>query len=255
MALQSRHGTDVTTPMNELEVLDKLCQALGIGLDEALRELVAILEERRDLAALAHPAWRQMHRDAAFDRMERLYGSEERARAMYDAIDRLFARGGARVEAASARHAWRTRQLAGTTPEPRCAYCGIGLSTTNAAVDHRIPLARGGSDSEDNWQLVCADCNGGKSAMLESQLLSPWHTVGLFSELVVKGKTTLSRAERFYMLWRARFACARCEPGSATRAPLRIFFRRKPGDGGQATPENLVVLCISHVRPEDQECL
>jgi hypothetical protein len=38
----------------------------------------------------------------------------------------------------------------------KCGYCG---STDNLEVDHIIPLSKGGSHSEDNFQTLCRPCN------------------------------------------------------------------------------------------------
>lgn len=49
-----------------------------------------------------------------------------------------------------------------------CVYCGCPVripnargvkSSTRAVMDHRIPVAAGGSDSMDNMVLACVPCN------------------------------------------------------------------------------------------------
>ena len=42
----------------------------------------------------------------------------------------------------------------------RCRMCG--RSGVELEVDHRIPIAQGGSDALDNLQTLCFDCNRGK---------------------------------------------------------------------------------------------
>lgn len=50
----------------------------------------------------------------------------------------------------------------------RCAYCGApGASEA----DHRIPLARGGSNSIDNILPACRRCNARKHTMTENEFL------------------------------------------------------------------------------------
>ena len=43
---------------------------------------------------------------------------------------------------------------------PRCYYCNIYFSESNGFhVDHKIPLARGGRHTVDNFALACPLCN------------------------------------------------------------------------------------------------
>lgn len=41
----------------------------------------------------------------------------------------------------------------------KCACCGADLKKTKKHLDHVIPLARGGANSDKNVQLLCARCN------------------------------------------------------------------------------------------------
>jgi hypothetical protein len=47
----------------------------------------------------------------------------------------------------------------------RCRICG--RSGVELEVDHRIPVAQGGSDALDNLQTLCRDCNRGKRDSFE----------------------------------------------------------------------------------------
>jgi 5-methylcytosine-specific restriction endonuclease McrA len=55
----------------------------------------------------------------------------------------------------------------------RCAYCGIpvflppgrGKADRRATLDHVVPLARGGPDSEANTVAACEACNAAKADM------------------------------------------------------------------------------------------
>ena len=45
----------------------------------------------------------------------------------------------------------------------RCACCGVALGESYE-IDHIVPLARGGSNTDDNVQLLTPDCNRRKGA-------------------------------------------------------------------------------------------
>ncbi len=45
----------------------------------------------------------------------------------------------------------------------RCCTCGKNAKETKLEVDHKIPVAKGGTDSLDNMWTLCFDCNRGKS--------------------------------------------------------------------------------------------
>ena len=52
----------------------------------------------------------------------------------------------------------------------RCEYCLTPTSCSSSpfAVDHILPLARGGTDVMENLALSCFGCNGPKSAFTEA---------------------------------------------------------------------------------------
>lgn len=43
-----------------------------------------------------------------------------------------------------------------------CNYCG---ATEHIHIDHIVSISKGGSDTPDNWQPLCADCNFEKEGM------------------------------------------------------------------------------------------
>jgi len=48
--------------------------------------------------------------------------------------------------------------------EGRCVYCRTDLSIVQVHLDHRMPLKLGGTNSDDNVQLLCRKCNLRKGA-------------------------------------------------------------------------------------------
>jgi len=44
-----------------------------------------------------------------------------------------------------------------------CKICGIELRLSGSELDHVIPVSRGGSNLDYNFQLLCPTCNRMKS--------------------------------------------------------------------------------------------
>jgi 5-methylcytosine-specific restriction protein A len=56
-----------------------------------------------------------------------------------------------------------------------CQQCLRGGSVSvGAAVDHIVPLWRGGSDDDSNKELLCQPCHDAKSAVEASQRAAGW---------------------------------------------------------------------------------
>jgi hypothetical protein len=49
----------------------------------------------------------------------------------------------------------------------RCTWCDEKLSARTFAVDHRMPMSRGGSLSERNLSIVCGRCNRRKGSLTD----------------------------------------------------------------------------------------
>jgi 5-methylcytosine-specific restriction endonuclease McrA len=45
----------------------------------------------------------------------------------------------------------------------RCLLCGATAKDTRLYVDHIVPRSKGGSNTLDNLQTLCFECNGGKN--------------------------------------------------------------------------------------------
>ncbi len=53
-----------------------------------------------------------------------------------------------------------------------CVYCGYRatmLTSYNLAVDHKVPLSRGGSDAVWNLQTTCVTCNREKGDKTDAE--------------------------------------------------------------------------------------
>ena len=54
--------------------------------------------------------------------------------------------------------------------DPLCVECERkGRVTLATEVDHRIPLAQGGTDADENLQGLCHDCHAAKTARDEGK--------------------------------------------------------------------------------------
>lgn len=47
----------------------------------------------------------------------------------------------------------------------RCCYCGVDLALDEIGFDHRQPLARGGTNTADNFAFCCQPCNRAKGVL------------------------------------------------------------------------------------------
>lgn len=54
----------------------------------------------------------------------------------------------------------------------RCFYCAAPLNEKTAVQEHKVPLARGGSDDISNLALSCVGCNSRKHTMTDIEFLS-----------------------------------------------------------------------------------
>ena len=61
------------------------------------------------------------------------------------------------------------RALLAKKQRNRCMYCGKRMEPAYFEVDHKKPVARGGSDRIVNFQLLCAPCNKRKGAATDGE--------------------------------------------------------------------------------------
>jgi len=53
--------------------------------------------------------------------------------------------------------------------QQECIYCGTQLTESNLALDHILPLSRGGSNTIDNINCLCGSCNRLKFTMTHEE--------------------------------------------------------------------------------------
>jgi len=109
-------------------------------------------------------------------------------------------------------HIWLGRHF--ERQNGRCAYCGIPMFQSpdrgrkprdrRATLDHVLPLARGGADSEANTVAACLACNN------------------------AKGGDMTALAFRLSEFCIARQALAAKVPGRKTLTPVIVTLRKRP---------------------------
>lgn len=52
-----------------------------------------------------------------------------------------------------------------------CRFCGASAPHVQLEIDHVIPRSAGGADAAGNLQVLCEDCNAGKSATMPERWL------------------------------------------------------------------------------------
>ena len=51
----------------------------------------------------------------------------------------------------------------------RCLYCTVPMTFRQATTEHRKPLARGGTDTPNNIDAACLDCNHAKGRLTKRE--------------------------------------------------------------------------------------
>ena len=51
----------------------------------------------------------------------------------------------------------------------RCAYYGIKRQIQDMEVDHKVPIAKGGTNAQANLHITCRRCNNRKGTLADSQ--------------------------------------------------------------------------------------
>lgn len=82
----------------------------------------------------------------------------------------------------------------------RCRYCGAGVDDAKLHIDHRMPVAKGGTNDFENLVTACADCNLGKHAFLPIREIVRQREQALAAEIFQR---TCERFGDEVPLWRA----------------------------------------------------
>lgn len=114
-----------------------------------------------------------------------------------------------------------------------CTYCGAGVESANAHVDHSNPVFMGGESVYSNYRYSCSECNLGKAAL-------PEDSFGVDAFLPEKG--SLGARLRYLVLMRDGFKCVCCY-APASRRQLHIAPRVSSDAGGTVCFDNLQSVC------------
>jgi hypothetical protein len=119
------------------------------------RKLPMTVEEKREYKRIWAAMWRAANLVLALEK-ERVIKSRRRAKKAGN--------GGSHTVAQ-----WRMLCEAW---EWSCVYCGCFITERSAHQDHRVPIARGGSDDISNIAVSCKNCNMRKHTLTDVEFLA-----------------------------------------------------------------------------------
>ena len=71
----------------------------------------------------------------------------------------------------------------------RCMYCGRRVGRDLFDLDHKNPVARGGTNRKSNFQLLCRTCNTRKGAMTDREFRRKYKPIGVPQTQVLPSRT------------------------------------------------------------------
>jgi 5-methylcytosine-specific restriction endonuclease McrA len=121
-------------------------------------------QKHREELAKKHKVYVRTHMDAAVQRTKRWRQKNKQKTAMYAENRR------ARRASAPGIVTDKEWQLLFIQQNGLCVYCYSDLNKS-VALDHKLPLSRGGSNELDNLQLLCRNCNSRKHTKTHEEFL------------------------------------------------------------------------------------
>lgn len=231
----------VELPSMWRKVLEK-CRECGIDPDVFLQEKLLELEERKRILLTPQKQW-FLNNFAKYDEFAASSLGRELADEEKHGPDRLaeMIRRRFYPESRQASDEATKRRLLEDTGG-RCTTCGVPLTLETMHVDHRVPLAEGGSNHPLNLQPLCTLCNTGKSDYFQETAAAaarPWWEA---RRALTEGSVQMTATKRFCVLIRDSNSCRRC--GSTARETSLNAIARVPAErGGQAVYDNLLTIC------------
>ena len=154
-------------------------RAKAISYREGHREEIAARMKRwraeyKDEITSYQRKWRVRHRADILDYARTYRKEKPEVKRLSEATRRARKAGSnGRVTIDQIMVLWRQQQ-------GKCVYCGAAL-LDNYEIDHKTPLARGGTHDFSNIQLLCASCNRKKHTKTHTEFLRQIRVKGLAS--------------------------------------------------------------------------
>jgi 5-methylcytosine-specific restriction endonuclease McrA len=234
--------------------IDSLCKSLilkctecGIPPASFIREKILELEERKRILITPSKYWFRdnysRYNEFASLVLRRPLNEEEKLHPMKSLVSFITRRLNpeSRINLASDINLKRTMLQ---EYDGRCAICGELLTLESMILDHKIPLAEGGTNHPLNIQPLCPLCNNGKSDYYEETIEAaarPWFEA---RRSLLEGKISVTPKKRFCVLVRDDSACQYCY-AKANEITLNVVCRTPIKNGGQPVYDNLITICSS----------